>query len=221
MNITIIEDEKLLSSNIAKKLNKNWYNTNIIESYESYKNSRHIKSDIYIIDISLRDWSWFDIIEDLRKVKKIKEPIIITSWYDNIDKKIYWLDLWADDYLAKPYDVEELIARIRALLRRSFNIDDNEIKYNNITYNQKNKLVKIDWEEINLRTKEVQLIEYFLFNIWKVITKSELTNSVWWNYGDLEITDNTINVTLSKIRKKLGENFKLKTLINRWYLLEK
>jgi len=221
MNITIIEDEKLLSSNIAKKLNKNWYNTNIIDSYDSYKNSRYIKSDIYIIDISLRDWSWFDIIEDLRKVKKIKEPIIITSWYDNIDKKIYWLDLWADDYLSKPYDVEELIARIRALLRRSFNIDDNEIRYNNITYNQKNKLIKIDWKEIDLRTKEIQLIEYFLFNIWKVITKSELTSSVWWNYGDIEITDNTINVTLSKIRKKLGESFKLKTLINRWYLLEK
>lgn len=221
MNITIIEDEKLLSSNIAKKLNKNWYNTNIIDSYDSYKNSRYIKSDIYIIDISLRDWSWFDIIEDLRKVKKIKEPIIITSWYDNIDKKIYWLDLWADDYLSKPYDVEELIARIRALLRRSFNIDNNEIRYNNITYNQKNKLITIDWKEIDLRTKEIQLIEYFLFNIWKVITKSELTSSVWWNYGDLEITDNTINVTLSKIRKKLGESFKLKTLINRWYLLEK
>jgi len=66
----------------------------------------------------------------------------------------------------------------------------------------------------------MQLVEYMLFNIWKIVTKNEIINSVWWKFDELTVTDNTINVTISKIRKKLWNNFKLKTLINRWYLLE-
>jgi len=221
MHITIIEDEKVLSSNIAKKLNKNWYNTDIISSYNDYLLSDNNNTDLYVIDISLRDWSWFDIIKDLRSEKKLLTPIIITSWYSETEKKIYWLDLWADDYLPKPYSVDELIARIRALLRRSFNTSlDSEVIYNDISYSSSDKLIKRNWKIIELTWREMQFVEYMLFNIWKIITKTELINSVWWKFDELEVSDNTINVTISKVRKKIWKNFKLKTIVNRWYLLE-
>ncbi|MDD2907678.1 MAG: response regulator transcription factor [Candidatus Gracilibacteria bacterium] len=221
MYITIIEDEKILSANIAKKLNKSGFNTCIINSYQEFVNANQDKPDLYIIDISLIDGSGFDIIKYIRKERKLKTPIIITSGFDNTEKKIYGLDLGADDYLQKPYSIEELIARIRALLRRSFGSHvGSEINYNNISYNLSEKLIRKNGTIIELTGRELQFVEYMLFNIGKIITKSEIINSVWGSYDELSVSDNTINVTTSKVRKKLGDNFKLKTLINRGYLLE-
>lgn len=220
MHITIIEDELLLSDQISKRLVKKWYTTKIINSIKEYKDIKNIKSDIFIIDIWLRDWSWFDIIEDLRKVKKINSPIIITSWYDEVDKKVYWLDLWADDYIAKPYSIEELDARIRALLRRAFENPGNKVFYKSIELDLRDKIIRKSWEIIELTWRESQLVEYFLMNKWKLITKNELVTSVWWKYDELWVTDNNINVTFSKIRRKLGQEFNLKTIFNRWYILE-
>lgn len=221
MHIIIIEDEKILSNNIAKKLNRNWYNTKVFNSYNEFINENNLDSDLYVIDISLNDWNWFDIIKNIRKNRDNKTPIIITSWYWNIEKKIYWLDIWADDYLAKPYSIEELEARIRALLRRSYdNINNSEITYNDLVLNLKEKLIRKNWEVIDLTSKEIQFVEYMMFNVWKIVKKIDLINSVWWKFDEIDVTDNTINVTISKIRKKLWESFKLKTMINRWYLLE-
>lgn len=220
MHITIIEDEKILSKNIVKNLNKKWYNTKNFNSYNDFINENNLNSDLYIIDISLNDWNWFDIIKHIRKNKKNKTPIIITSWYWDIVKKIYWLDIWADDYLAKPYSIEELEARIRALLRRSYDdINSSEIIYNDLILNLKDKLIRKNWEVINLTSKEIQFVEYMIFNVWKIVKKIDLINSVWWKFDELDVTDNTINVTISKIRKKLWTSFKLKTIINRWYIL--
>ena len=222
MHITIIEDEKILSNNIAKKLNRNWYNTKVFNSYNEFINENNLDSDLYVIDISLTDWSWFDIIKHNKKNRDNKTPIIITSCYWDIEKKIYWLDIWADDYLAKPYSIEELEARIRALLRRSYeNINNSEITYNDLVLNLKKKLIRKNWEVIDLTSKEIQFVEYMMFNVWKIVKKIDLINSVWWKFDEIDVTDNTINVTISKIRKKLWESFKLKTMINRWYMLEK
>ncbi len=222
MHITIVEDEKILSKNISKKLNKNWFNTKIFNSYTEFINTDFINSDLYIIDIWLIDWSWFDIIDHLRNKKNIESPIIITSWYSDPDKKIYWLDLWADDYLCKPFSSEELIARIRALLRRSYKVKlSSNITYKNFTYDTSKKTITKDSITLNFSSLELKLIEYFLFNIWQLITKTELINSVWWEYDLLKVSDNTINVTLSKIRKKLWNEFILKTIINKWYILKK
>ncbi len=222
MHITIIEDEKILSNNIAKKLNRNLYNTKVFNSYNEFINENNLDSDLYVIDISLTDWNWFDIIKHIRKNRDNKTPIIITSWYWDIEKKIYWLDIWADDYLAKPYSIEELEARIRALLRRSYeNINNSEITYNDLVLNLKEKLIRKNWEVIDLTSKEIQFVEYMMFNVWKIVKKIDLINSVWWKFDEIDVTDNTINVTISKIRKKLWESFKLKTMINRWYMLEK
>ncbi len=222
MHITIIEDEKVLSSNISKKLIKNWFNTYILNSYKDFKKEPYKKTDLFIIDIWLIDWSWFDIIKLLRNNKDIDTPIIIISWYSDPEKKIYWLDLWADDYLTKPFTSEELIARIRALLRRSYKVSLNSnIAYEDINYNISTSSVYKKWEKLNLTSIELKLIKYFLFNIWKILKKIDIINSVWWANDLINVSDNTINVAISKIRKKLWKEFKLKTIINEWYILEK
>lgn len=222
MYITIIEDEKVLSNNISKKLIKNWFNTRILNSYNDFMNETFIESDLYVVDISLRDWSWFDIIKFLRETKNSISPIIITSGYNDTEKKVYWLEIWADDYLAKPFSAEELIARIRALLRRSYKVTWSSRKiYKDIVLDLKNNEILKNWVKIEMTPREQMLAELFLLNIWILITKEKLINSVWWEHDLLKVSDNNINVTVSNVRKKLWENFNLKTIVNKWYRLEK
>jgi len=177
--------------------------------------------DLFIIDIFLWDWDWFEIIKYLREKKEIDTPIIITSSYNDIEKKIYWLDIWADDYLAKPFAPEELLARIRTLFRRnSKSISSSIIKHNNISFCLKTREIIISWNIIHFTKKELLFIELFLLNKWKLITKTKLINSVWWSDDLLWISDNNINVIISKIRKTLWDNFNLVTIISWGYILK-
>lgn len=221
MNISIIEDEKILASRMAKKLEKHLYNTKVFNSISEFNEYWHLfLADLYIIDLSLWDWSWFDLIKSLRK-KNLNSPIIIISGYNDSEKKVYWLDIWADDYISKPFSPEELLARIRNIIKRTYKLDSaSSINYKNIKFDLLSKTV-YNWESlINLRRKEKQIIELFLLNIWKLITKTKLLNYVWWKYDISHISDNTINSTLSELRKKLWKDFNLKTKVNEGYILE-
>lgn len=221
MKISIIEDEKILAQKTAKKLEKNLYSVEIFDSFNDFKENYKFDSNLYIVDIWLPDWNWFDIIKWLREEKKLETPILITSWYADNERKIYWLNIWADDYITKPYFPDELIARVNWLIRRSYKTsNESSVKYKNFEYFlHKNTLAK-NWKEIFLTSRETSLIEYMLLNKWKLVKKIELINSVWWEYKVSKISDNNINVTLSRVRKKLGRDFKLKTFVNKWYILE-
>ena len=221
MKITIIEDEKILASRIWKKLHRNWYWVSIYNTTNDFRNHHEFNSDLYIIDIWLPDWSGFDLIKWIRNEKKSTIPIIITSWFNDIDNKVYGLDIWADDYLPKPFSAEELLARIRAIIRRQlWSTNTSIIEYKNLNFDLNTKKLTKSNKIIELTKKESSFIEYFLYNKWKLINKTELINSVWWEHEVLSVSDNTINVTVSKVRKKLWETFKLQTRINEWYILE-
>ncbi len=197
MKITIIEDDIELAEQIANRLQKDWYITAIYDSekelYLNFKNS----SDLYIIDINLwyNENDWFNVIKFLRNKKNIKSPIIITSWYSNIEKKIYGLDIWADDYLTKPYSYEELLARIKVLLRRSTEEKTNIVKYKNLKFNLSTKTLT-SWinNEIKLTKKDLMLVEIFILNKDNIVPRNKLITSVWWDYDWSWVSDNTINV---------------------------
>ncbi len=156
-----------------------------------------------------------------RNNKKSYAPIIVISCYNDPDKKIQALNLWADDYMTKPFDINELVARICAINRRDNKIIDKKtIKYKNITLDLYSKKIKLWKKIIDLTKKERSIIEYFLKNKWKLIKKDELINKIWGMNSDKEITDNTVNATLSKVRAKLWKKFTLITKINSWYILE-
>lgn len=223
MKITIIEDEINLSEKLSKKLRKNWYNTSIFNNKNELLKNHKIESDLYIIDLNLwkSENEWFEIIKWLREWKNINSPIIITSWYSDIEKKVFWLDNWADDYLSKPYHYDELLARVRKLIRNIWNIKSNIIKHNNLEYDLKQWIIVSEkHKNIHFSKKELMIIEFFLINKNKLINRNSLIISIWWSYDWIWISDNTINVTLCNLRQKIWDEIKIETLVWKWFILK-
>lgn len=216
MLITIVDDEKVLSEKISKKLKLNWYSVNVYNSYNEFllqANSLEI-TDLFILDLSLWDWSWFDIIKHLRNTKNIKAPIIIISWYWDTQNIIFWLDLWADDYITKPILPDVLLARVRAILRRPTDIKEQWILiYKNLVLHLEKKELYYNKVLVDLKPKEFLIIEFLIKNKWKLIEKSQLISYVRWEKQD--VTDNTINVTMANVRKKFWDDFSFSTV--KWF----
>lgn len=221
MNISIIDDNRILASRIKKRLEKDLFSVKLFSWLQDFKINHKLQADLYLIDLWLWDWSWFDLIKYIREDKKSHIPIIIISSYNDEDKKIYWLNLWADDYLSKIFSTKELIARIRAVLRRKSKIENNNVlRYKNITFDLNIKSLMRWKQKVYLTTKENKLVYLFMSNIWNLILKADIIATVWWDYESIWITDNNINSTLSSLRKKMWKKFKLLTIINEWYMLE-
>lgn len=223
MHIVIIEDDVIFASKISQKLERNMYTTKVYNDAKTfYKTNGKFDTDLYIVDIKLLDDTWFNVIKHIRNVNKEYTPIIIMSWFNDTENKVYWLDIWADDYISKPVPPDELLARIRSLIRRHNKIEaTNEIKDKDLVYNLTTKKVLLKWEDIRLPKKENQILEFFLQNKWKLVSKEMLIKKIWWIWDLALISDNTINATMSKLRKKLWDNFELRTIIGKWYMLEK
>ena len=219
MKVAIIEDDISLSLNIAKKLKRSWYDCIVSNSIEEFKSSVLDDADLFIIDIWLWDASWFEIVKWLREDKNNSCPILIMSWYSDIDNKLKWFKLWIDDYISKPVIPEELVARVSALFRRWSTIKKAKVKYNNLTFDFNLREVILWDDKVLLTRKELQIVEFFLLNKWRIITKAELVKSVWWTVDLFDVTYNTINVTICKMRKKLWEQFNLNTVSWIWYIL--
>ena len=223
MNITIIDDEIILAKNISKKLEKNGYAVNTFHNCTDFYQAQYDSSDLYIVDIWLGDWSGFEIIQWLRKNKQSTAYIIITSAFWDLDKKLYGLDIWADDYMTKPCNPDELLARIKANLRRKSNTQVYVswiLTYKNIVFDEDKNILTLSDEIINLTKKERLLVKIFLSQQNCLIEKSTIVSKVWQSDDELSVSDNTINVTISNLRKKLWSEFKLKTKINEGYILE-
>lgn len=222
MKITIIEDDLKLAEKIAKKLQKNNYIVAIYNSKEKFIENCVDNSDLYILDLNLsgEPKDWFDIIKYLRTEKKSKTPIIITSWYDDIESKVYWLDLWADDYLAKPFMSDELIARIRSLLRRTSDEKTSLLTYKTFKFDTNSKTF-LSWssKKIHFTKKELMLIELFILNKDKIVPRAKLITSIWGDYDSSWVTDNTVNVTFYNLRNKLWKKFNIETIVGEWYIL--
>ncbi len=221
MHISIIDDEKILSSKILKKIENNGYSASAFCGYQDFMKNANANSDLYIIDLSLGDGSGFDIIDWLRKEKHSLAPIIIMSGYADSQNVIYGLDIGADDYITKPFVPDELIARIKAILRRPrTTMIAPVVKYKNIAFNTATREAKIGNKPVYLTRNETLVVEMFLVNQKKIISRERLISSVWGWTGLGDVSDNTINVTISNIRKKLEGSFIPKTIYNQGYILE-
>ena len=160
--------------------------------------------DLFILDVMMGPVSGFRLAEKIRKELSLTTPIIFLTARDTENDRITGFSLGADDYLAKPFSIKELTARVRAVLRRSSSGQmKNSTSSGDFTVDAGNKLIYKDGKPLELTRKEYEILALFIRNAGKIFPRSEILSKVWGN--DVIVTDRTVDVTVARIRKKLGD----------------
>jgi len=203
MQILVIEDNKTIANNIKKYLELDG-NTVFIAENGLYwlEVARKNNFDIIVLDLMLPGLEWEKICAEIKKEKDI--PVIMTTAKWQLEDKLEWFNVWADDYLVKPFDLEELEARIKVLTKRK-QWDSKPIKKWNITIDiQNRKIMKWD-KEVKLTVKEYNILECLVKNIWIPLSRTDIIQEVWW-WDSLFDDDGKLDVYISTIRSKLGKD---------------
>ncbi len=203
MKILIIEDEIELLIAISNYLIKESY---ICELAENFRNANEKLSifeyDLILLDIGLPDGNGLEILKKI-KSQQVKSGVIIISAKNSLDDKIMGLDLGADDYLTKPFQLSELNSRIKAVLRRRQFNGNSIITINEIAINTDSKSISVCGKEIPFTKKEYDLILYFIINRNRVLTKMAIAEHLWDDNIDMASNFDFIYTHLNNIRKKI------------------
>ncbi|MFA6866474.1 MAG: response regulator transcription factor [Clostridia bacterium] len=222
MNILLVEDEVSLSEGLVHYLKKNKYNVDAVyDGEDGYENGLSNRYDCIVLDIMLPKMNGFEVLRKLRE-EKVTTPVLVLSALGETSNKIKGLDLGADDYLAKPFEPEELLARIKALLRRKTDvINEDVITFGDIVYNASSYEIICKKKKIKISLKESEIMAYLLARPNFVVSKDELIIKIW-GY-DSEAEYNNIEVYISFLRKKLaflGSKVMIATVRGAGYKLE-
>ena len=203
MKILIIEDDSSLREIITRGLLDEGY---IVESAANYSDANDkiagYSYDCILLDIMLPDGNGLRLLEHIKSLKK-RDHVIIISARDSIDDKVTGLDLGADDYLAKPFYMAELSARIKSVLRRSVGADSNRLKAGNLTIDLTGRSVEVDGKPLALLKKEHDILLYFVQRPNHIVDKAQLAESVWGDYIDMVDNFDFVYAQVKNLRKKL------------------
>ena len=201
MKILVVEDEKDLNRVITKHLKKNNYSVDsCFDGEQALDYVLYGEYDLIITDIMMPKIDGYELIKQLR-VKGNSTPVIMLTAKDSLDDKILGLDSGADDYIVKPFEFDELLARIRVLMRRNYGFATNIIQVADVVLDISKKQVTRSSESIVLTGKEYEVLEYLFKNKTGIISREQILNHVW-DY-DYEGASNIIDVIVKNIRKKL------------------
>lgn len=201
MKILLADDEIELTKALKEILKANGYAVDIANNGEDVLRFLKVSSyDLIILDIMMPYLDGYETLKIIRD-KNIDIPILFLSAKSKVDDKIKGLDLGADDYLTKPFKKEELLAHIRALLRRKYGKQKNEITYKDLTLDLTSYILKSKDKELELQNKEYQIMELFIMNPDKIYSGDEILDKVWALEDISDIS--TLWVYISNLRKKL------------------
>ncbi|NVJ52846.1 MAG: response regulator transcription factor [Campylobacteraceae bacterium] len=217
MKLLILEDNETLADGIYKKLKEMGYIADVF--YEGEEGLFALETstyDLLILDLGLPGIDGIDIITKLRNSKK-NLPILVISARDRLDQRILGLETGADDYICKPFELDEVVARVQALLRRSHNQTSNIIKYNNLEFNSKTLTLTRDEEKIELSKRELTIFKYLLLNLNAIVSKDNIVEHI--TSIDDEFNPTAVETYVSRLRKKLGDSINLKTVRGLGYMM--
>lgn len=220
MKVLIVEDDKILSDTIKQCIEKNY---NVEQAYDGYEGYMFAKGNIYdiiILDLMMPEMNGYEVLNKLRS-QGILTPVLILTAKDSLSDKVKGLNLGADDYLVKPFEREELLARLEAIIRRNngFFIKDI-LEFKELKLNLKNRKVYIKEKEVVLQGKQFDLLEYLINSKGTIITKEQIFDKIWG--FDSDTSTNVIEVYASGLRKELkkyGYDKYIKTLRGVGYVL--
>ena len=222
MKILIIEDEKPLAFALNEILTKNHYLADCV--YDGEDGLEHALSGIYdviLLDIMLPKMNGFKVLNQLRE-ERVSTPVIMLTAKAEVDDKVKGLDYGADDYLTKPFETKELLARIRAVTRRKEPFVSEELTFGNLTLDKTNLKITSTLKEIKVSLKEYLILELLIKNTGHVISKEQFIERIWG--FDFEGEYNIIEVYISFVRKKLKSirsNVKIAVIRGLGYTLER
>ena len=204
MRILVVEDDPNLNKQVKNALEDNGYSVDIaLDGEEGHFLGDTEPYDAVILDLGLPKIDGLTVLENWRKENK-KFPVLILTARNRWSEKVNGFDAGADDYVTKPFQMEELLARLRALIRRSAGHASSDIECGPLRIDTKSNKVFVNGMKLKLTSHEYKIIEYFLHHQDKVITRTELIEHIYDQ--DFDRDSNTIEVFIGRLRKKMGLN---------------
>ncbi len=215
MKILIIEDEPFLLELIREALEKERYVVEHAINYGSALDKIEMYDyDCILLDIMLPGGNGLSLLKELKMMHK-KDSVIIISAKDSLEDKVSGLELGADDYLAKPFHIAELIARVKSVIRRKQNDGEITIELGNLTVYPDDFKVIVNGKELELNRKEFNILFYFVNRCHRLINKNTMAESIWGDHIDQLYNFDFIYAQIKNLRKKLNEagaNLEIKTV---------
>lgn len=221
MRVLLAEDEKSMSRALTVILTRNNYSVDAV--YNGQDALDYITGgdyDLAILDVMMPGVDGFEVLKRIR-AKGIQIPVMMLTAKSQVDDKVEGLDLGANDYLTKPFDGKELLARLRAMTRKNIPAEGNELKFGNITLNRASFELSSPAGSVKLSSKEFQMMEYLMSNPGMLITTERFFDKIWGL--DFEGDSSIVWTNLSYLRKKLIQieaNVRIKATRNAGYSLE-
>lgn len=205
MRILIVEDNPKMAGAIQKGLQAHGYAADVAHTgFEGEDQATSSEYDLVILDLMLPDRDGVDVCRNLRR-RCVGTPVIMLTALSGTEDKVAGLDAGADDYITKPFEFDELLARIRAMLRRGEASEGRMLECDNLTLDLYTRVAKRGDLECELSNKEYGLLEYLMRNPNRVLSRAQITEKVWdMNY---EPGSNVIDVYISSLRKKIDRGF--------------
>jgi len=202
--ILAVDDEEPILEILSFNLEGEGYAVDTCLSAEEALRRNLSVYDLFILDVMMGHMSGFRLAEKIRKEMNLSTPVIFLTARDSENDRITGFNLGADDYLAKPFSVRELTARVKAVLRRSSPAKVTmQTVTGSFTVDNENSLILTDGKQLELTRKEYEILSLLIRNEGKIFSRNEILARVWGD--DVIVTDRTVDVTIARIRKKLGD----------------
>jgi two-component system, OmpR family, response regulator len=204
MRILLVEDERKVANFIERTLGENTYAVDVVPTGEkALELSKNTDYDAILLDVRLPGISGVEVCRELRR-RGLKAPIMMLTARALIEQRVEGLDAGADDYLTKPFVLAELLARLRALIRRGAHKGHAPLRYADLELDRSQRRVKRCRESIPLTSKEFTLLELFLLRADDWVTRSEILEHVWDSHCDVD--SNVVEVYINRLRRKVDQN---------------
>jgi DNA-binding response OmpR family regulator len=201
MKVLVVEDERRLGLFLKQGLAEQTYTVALARTCEEANHAIvETKYDAVVLDLNLPDGDGLDLIREWR-ASGLNEPVLILSARDTLEDRIRGLDVGSDDYLPKPFSLEELVARLRALIRRQSVNKQPVLERNGVRLDVLSHTVHVDGASVDLTNREYALLEVFMQNAGRVLTRTFISEKIWASHYDVDT--NLLDVYMSRLRAKL------------------
>ena len=206
MNVLIVEDEKGLALEVDEFLSHEGFTVEHARTKKSAEEKIFVNNyDFILLDLGLPDGDGFELLKMLKGLEKREDAVIILTARGAVDDRVMGLEQGADDYLAKPFSLNELLARMHAITRRKHRLESNDINMKGLRVNIQNRTVMYNDERIALTKKEFEIFNYLVLNKNRVISRTNLTEHVWGDVLEINSDSNFVDVHVKNLRKKLSQ----------------